>query len=154
MCGIAGFSDPSGCIENQRSVLLRQAAVLRHRGPDDDGIWFDAHSGVGFAHRRLAVIDLTQEGRQPMMSSSGRFVMVYNGEVYNHAAIRREIEKYGQVTGWRGQSDTETVLEAIEVWGLKQALQRFIGMFAMAVWDRHERILTIARDRIGIQPLP
>ena len=153
MCGIAGFIDPLGLDDAHRSVLSNQAAILRHRGPDDSGIWSDASAGVGLTHRRLAIIDLSPEGHQPMVSSSGRFVMVYNGEVYNYRELRHEIEHSGMGIVWRGQSDTEVVLAAIELWGLKRALQRFVGMFALAVWDRHQHILKLARDRIGIKPL-
>jgi len=129
------------------------ASALRHRGPDDADTWCDPERGVGLAHRRLSVVDLSAAGHQPMRSHDGRFVIVYNGEIYNTAAVRRELEGARGPIAWRGHSDTEVLLEAIVVWGVKAALQRVVGMFALAVWDREERRLTLARDRVGEKPL-
>ena len=128
------------------------ADALKHRGPDASGTWSDASAGVGFAHRRLSILDLSVLGNQPMISENGRFVISYNGEVYNHQELRRELQKT-RTLPWRGRSDTEVLLSAIEQWGLRTSLERTNGMFAFAVWDRQERRLTLARDRMGEKPL-
>ncbi|MDH5693605.1 MAG: asparagine synthase (glutamine-hydrolyzing) [Gammaproteobacteria bacterium] len=146
MCGIFGWL---GSPEPTLAKSLRDQ--LRHRGPDADGEWFDPERGVWLGHRRLSVVDLSQAGAQPMISLSGRFVIVFNGEVYNHSRIRPDLEARGIV--FRGHSDTEVMLAAIETWGLETALERFIGMFAFALWDRQEKTLKLVRDRIGVKPL-
>ena len=125
------------------------ADTLAHRGPDDSGVWTDSAAGVALAHRRLSILDLSVAGHQPMVSASGRYVIVFNGEVYNHLEIRRKLN----FSAWRGHSDTETLLEAIDTWGIRQSLEELTGMFAFAVWDRKDRCLTLARDRMGEKPL-
>lgn len=129
------------------------ATAIRHRGPDDSGFWSDAEAGVGLAHRRLSILDLSFAGHQPMTSPSGRFVIVFNGEIYNHLEIRKELEKSNNAPHWRGHADTETVLTGFETWGIDATLRRSIGMFAMAVWDKDEKTLTLTRDRMGEKPL-
>ncbi len=153
MCGIAGFVDLS-----RRSLPVQleewaggMARAIAHRGPDNAGTWSDASFGVGFGHRRLSILDLSKEGSQPMLSASGRFCMVYNGEVYNFKQIRWELEDLGH--GFRGNSDTEVILAAISQWGLSDALRRFRGIFAFALWDRQERVLHLVRDPLGVKPL-
>lgn len=126
---------------------------MAHRGPDGRGLWCDADSGVAFGHRRLAVIDLSPQGAQPMHSADGRFVIVFNGEIYNFPDLRRVIDSEGRAPAWRGGSDTEILLEAIAAWGLDQALARIEGQFAFALWDRGARTLHLARDRFGEKPL-
>jgi len=155
MCGFAGIIDPRGQLENPEECLQQMIRVLSHRGPNNEGQWFDDNAGVGLGHRRLSIIDLSAEGHQPMVSACGRYVIAYNGEIYNYQAIRNELdqlEKAGLVE-WRGHSDTEVALAAIATWGLEQALKRFNGMFAFALWDRKERILHLARDRLGEKPV-
>jgi asparagine synthase (glutamine-hydrolysing) len=152
MCGIAGL------ISARRvdpELLQRMGDVIAHRGPDDAGTWIDPEAGVGFAHRRLSIVDLSPSGHQPMQSADGRFVLNYNGEIYNHAELRRELEARGQAPegGWRGHSDTETLVQAIACWGLEAALGKVVGMFAFAAWDRQERLLHLVRDRFGEKPL-
>jgi asparagine synthase (glutamine-hydrolysing) len=153
MCGIAGFWDPARHLDADAAAaaIARMTRAIRHRGPDDAGSWRDADAGLWLGHRRLSVIDLSPEGRQPMLSASGRYAMVFNGEVYNHRRLRPELEAAG--ARFRGHSDTEVMLAAIEQWGLEGALRRFIGMFAFALWDRDARALTLVRDRLGIKPL-
>jgi asparagine synthase (glutamine-hydrolysing) len=150
MCGIAGFLSPHGeRSEDAAETARAMADALRHRGPDARGEWSDGDAGVALAHRRLAVLDLSPAGQQPMESHSGRFVIVYNGEIYNHLELRRELGRLP----WRGHSDTETLLAAIERWGLPATLIRTVGMFAFGVWDRELRELSLARDRLGEKPL-
>ena len=150
MCGIVGiFSPQFSKGEDLAEVALSMVRRLRHRGPDDEGVWTDLGSGVALAHRRLSILDLSPAGHQPMASTSGRYVMVFNGEIYNHLEIRRELDE----VKWRGHSDTETMLAAIAAWGLERTLRRSVGMFAIALWDRKERTLYLARDRMGEKPL-
>ena len=124
---------------------------LQHRGPDDEGVWIDAEAGVSFVHRRLSIVDLSPAGHQPMVSADGRFVITYNGEVYNFPDLRKDLESRG--VNFRGGSDTEVMLESIALFGLSATLPRLVGMFAIALWDRRERTLTLIRDRLGIKPL-
>ncbi len=127
------------------------ADALATRGPDDEGVWSDAAAGIALGHRRLSILDLSEQGHQPMLSACGRFVLVYNGEIYNSPAIRADLEQQG--TRFRGRSDTEVLLAAISKWGLRETLPKLIGMFAFAVWNRSEQTLTLVRDRLGIKPL-
>ena len=153
MCGIAGFID--GRSGYSAEALARtaeaMATTLRHRGPDDAGVWTDPVAGVALAHRRLSIVDLSPAGHQPMVSSCGRLVLTYNGEIYNHAELRAELAASGRT--FRGHSDTEVLVEACAAWGVEATLRRLIGMFAFAVWDRDARTMTLARDRIGLKPL-
>jgi len=154
MCGIAGFIMRDGAGKtNLEAIASRMSAPLAHRGPDDSGVWCDTDAGVAIAHRRLSILDLSPAGHQPMASPSGRFVTVFNGEIYNHLDLRKEVEKSGNVTCWRGHADTETLLAGFDVWGIEATLKRSVGMFAIAVWDKGERTLTLARDRMGEKPL-
>lgn len=153
MCGIAGLLDPAlrGEEDGIVTTAAALAASLTHRGPDDEGTWADPGQGLGLGHRRLSIIDLSETGRQPMVSASGRFVLCFNGEVYNFEELRRRLGPRGHV--FRGRSDTEVALAAVEEWGLRRALDRFVGMFAFALWDRERRELHLVRDRLGIKPL-
>ena len=151
MCGIAGFIDGSHAGEANwiRETALAMADSIIHRGPDDGNTWSDVQAGLGFGYRRLAVIDLSPTGEQPMVSYCQRFVIVYNGEVYNAVELRQELDNIR----FRGHSDTEVVLEACAAWGMETAVRKLNGMFAFAVWDRQERKLSLVRDRLGIKPL-
>ncbi|HPC82397.1 MAG TPA: asparagine synthase (glutamine-hydrolyzing) [Thermoanaerobaculaceae bacterium] len=154
MCGIVGlwFQHGEGCSadELQASVVRMRDAIV-HRGPDDAGVWVDAAAGIGLGHRRLSIIDLSPLGHQPMLGADGRLVMVFNGEVYNFGELREELEQLGH--RFRGSSDSEVMLAAFSVWGVEAAVRRFVGMFALALWDRQERTLTLVRDRLGKKPL-
>lgn len=152
MCGFAGFVD-QGFVGNHasaHSILSGMGDAIRHRGPDDAGVWADLGAGIGLVHRRLAIVDLSAAGHQPMLSSCGRLVLVFNGEIYNHAELRQAL---GGGIVWRGHSDTETLLECIARWGLIETLRRSTGMFALALWDKDKRVLSLARDRLGEKPL-
>lgn len=151
MCGIAGVRN----LTNSRGQLERDAVAmadsLAYRGPDDHGLWADADAGVALTHRRLSIVDLSPAGHQPMISADGRFVITYNGEIYNFMELRRELEARG--IKFRGHSDTEVMLEAFAAYGIESTVKRLIGMFAMGVWDRRNRTLALIRDRLGIKPL-
>ncbi len=151
MCGLAGFFDPHRRIDPARydAIVGTMADRVRHRGPDDSGVWSDGAAGIALGFRRLAIIDLTAAGHQPMVSACGTFVTVFNGEIYNFEALRAEL---GPQT-WRGHSDTEVLLAAVARWGFTATLQRLNGMFAIALWDRRDRSLWLARDRFGEKPL-
>jgi len=152
VCGIAGiFSNSSRNRESLTDSVQKMAAVLRHRGPDDEGCWSDSSGCLVLGHRRLAIIDLSVDGRQPMISQCGRLVIVFNGEIYNYPELRDLLVREGIV--FRGHSDTEVLLEAVCRWGLEIALTRVVGMFAFALWDIRERRLILARDRAGKKPL-
>jgi asparagine synthase (glutamine-hydrolysing) len=155
MCGFAGFYGGPTSREagEARRLLQRMAGSIRHRGPDHSAVWSDSEAGIALAHDRLAIVDLTPAGNQPMESATGRYVTVYNGEIYNHMAVRKALAAENFGFDWRGHSDTETLLAAIEAWGVAGALERAIGMFAFALWDRSEKRLILARDRLGEKPL-
>lgn len=150
MCGIAGFWQTRRGDDAPAAILSRMGTVLKHRGPDDWGTFFDEATGLGMVHRRLSIVDLSPAGHQPMTSSSGRYTITFNGEVYNFNDLRAEL---GNDHPWKGHSDTEIMLESIERWGVDGAVRKFVGMFAFALWDRLERVLYLVRDRLGIKPL-
>lgn len=136
------------------STLRRMADAVLHRGPDDDGVWADSEAGIALGHRRLAILDLSSAGYQPMASLCDRYVIVFNGEIYNHTVLREQLRAAtGGDIPWLGHSDTETLIEALRVWGIEDTLRLTSGMFAIAVWDREEQCLTLARDRFGEKPL-
>jgi asparagine synthase (glutamine-hydrolysing) len=153
VCGVAGIwvesSTPLDAIERR---VQRMTDALRHRGPDDEGVWIDGGVGIALGHRRLSIVDLSAAGHQPMVSSSGRSVLCYNGEIYNHRELRSSLPE-GVRARLRGQSDTEVAVECIEAWGVERAVSRFVGMFAFALWERRARTLTLVRDRFGIKPM-
>jgi len=152
MCGFAGILTTAGLRSDELADRARRMiAPIVHRGPDDSGVCVDEQAGLAFGFRRLAIVDLSANGHQPMWSPSRRFVMVFNGQVYNFKELRRELEQYGY--GFRGHSDTEVILAAFERWGIHEGVRRFVGMFAIAVWDAHRRELSLFRDRIGKKPL-
>ncbi len=153
MCGIAGFLDlkrQTGA-DDLAAQATAMADALVHRGPDSGGVWRDEAAGVALAFRRLAIIDTSPAGNQPMQSANGRYVLVYNGEIYNFQELRRELEDLG--AAFRGNADSEVLLEGIARWGVAETVARLTGMFAFALWDREERVLWLARDRLGIKPL-
>ncbi|EOW9260700.1 MULTISPECIES: asparagine synthase (glutamine-hydrolyzing) [Vibrio] len=156
MCGFSGFllSKSKSLVCSPYSFFLEQMSnAIIHRGPDTNDVWFDANSGVGLAHVRLSILELSKAGAQPMHSANNRFVISFNGEIYNHLALRKQLgNELGYIT-WRGNSDTETLLECIAAWGLKRTLQAAVGMFAFALWDTQENELVLARDRLGEKPL-
>lgn len=154
MCGISGFwSMSSDHVRDLEEIGRAMSRTLRHRGPDADGVWADPDAGLVLAHRRLSILDPSPQGAQPMPSASGRYVVVFNGEIYNHLDLRRRLDVAGSAPDWRGHSDTETLLAAIDEWGLEKALDAASGMFALALWDRAARTFHLARDRVGEKPL-
>jgi asparagine synthase (glutamine-hydrolysing) len=161
MCGLLGFLGGVAGLGGDAALLRRMLDTLIHRGPDDGGVWCDSEQRMGLGHRRLAIVDLSPAGHQPMISASGRYVIAFNGEIYNHSELRRELEQIphrppfskGRIFEWHGHSDTETLLAGIEAWGLESTLKKSIGMFAIALWDRQTHTLTLARDRMGEKPL-
>lgn len=151
MCGIVGFVQPREfSTEGALQCVEEMANAIAHRGPDDSGSWVDERVGLALAHRRLSIIDLSPAGHQPMISLSGRYVIVFNGEIYNHKILREDVS---EGIDWKGSSDTETLLACIESWGLNATLKKAVGMFAMALWDCEDRLLYLARDRMGEKPL-
>jgi asparagine synthase (glutamine-hydrolysing) len=160
VCGVVGFVQTAGeSAGDLTATVSRMAATLLHRGPDHSSGWVDAKAGIALGHRRLSILDLSPQGHQPMRSASGRYVIAFNGEIYNHRALRAELDSRSAAeigtpaNVWRGHSDTEVMLAAIEHWGVKAALPRFNGMFAFALWDTEDQVLHLARDRFGEKPL-
>ncbi len=151
MCGIAGIFTHQLPPDGLDEILRSMGKSICHRGPDDRGIWFDLSAGIGLSHQRLSIVDLTASGHQPMESISGRYIIVFNGEIYNFKKIGTVLGKQGFT--FSGSSDTEVLLAAIEHWGISEAISLCVGMFAFALWDKKERTLTIARDRLGEKPL-
>lgn len=152
MCGFTGFLDFRKRLgpDELRSTARDMALRIRHRGPDDSGEWVDAEAGIAFGFRRLSIIDTSAAGHQPMLSPSGRYVLMFNGEFYNFAEVRKELPSG---ISFRGHSDTEVILAGIETWGLEATVSKMIGMFAFALWDRELQLLHLVRDRIGVKPL-
>src|SRR5689334_8720216 len=152
MCGIAGIVQTGGGAPVSSSILTRMCDVMRHRGPDSDGIWLSPDEQVGLGFRRLAIVDLSAKANQPMSNEDGSLWVVFNGEIYNHGEIRRELQTLGGHQWRTNHSDTEVILHAFEQWGI-DFLERLRGMFAMALWDNRRRELWLIRDRVGIKPL-
>lgn len=163
MCGLTGFWQSGNFSDGAAQMVAENMAeCIAHRGPDDMGVWVDDSAGIALAHRRLSILDLSPAGHQPMISISGRYVIAFNGEIYNHLNLRQELVNGAGRTAptqpttveeWRGHSDTETLLAGFEAWGVEATLKKTVGMFAIALWDRQEKMLTLARDRIGEKPL-
>lgn len=154
MCGLTGFlANRTGIVPDVKTLLLAMGERISSRGPDSADAWHDDSSGIGLSHRRLAVVDVSSAGAQPMHSANDRYVIAFNGEVYNYTDIRTELESGRLAPAWRGHSDTETILAAIQAWGLPATLKKMIGMFALALWDKQSRTLALARDRLGEKPL-
>jgi asparagine synthase (glutamine-hydrolysing) len=155
MCGFAGFVGGVGgqSTSEWQAVLQRMGDPIRHRGPDHSDQWIDGDAGMGLVHLRLAIVDLSAAGHQPMISASGRSIIAFNGEIYNHAELRQELHASEAAPAWRGHSDTETLVAGFEAWGIEDTLERCVGMFAFALWDRTERQLHLVRDRLGEKPL-
>jgi len=154
MCGIAGFLLNKDLPNDfNKKNILSMIRMLSHRGPDNEEIWNNQENKIFFGHRRLSILDLSNSGNQPMHSSTGRFTITFNGEIYNHLDIRNLIKNESKTISWIGTSDTETLLAAIEVWGIEITLQKCIGMFSLALWDNKNNKLTLARDRMGEKPL-
>ena len=155
MCGFTGFLT----VKNEMSepaikgLLDDMASTIIHRGPDSAGQWMDLEAGISFAHRRLAIVDISPSGAQPMISASGRYVIAFNGEIYNHNELRSQLLLMKSTIEWRGHSDTETLLSCFDFWGVEKTLRATNGMFAFSLWDRKYRILTLGRDRLGEKPL-
>lgn len=153
MCGITGFFQDKSNTSFLTHAINRMSDAITRRGPDDAGFWVEEGFGLALGHRRLSILDLTPSGHQPMMSPCGRHVIVFNGEIYNHLELRKRLQSEGKAPPWRGHSDTETLLAGFAAWGVEQTLQSAVGMFAIALWDRETRQLTLARDRLGEKPL-
>ena len=157
MCGIVGIFGETE-LPNLGNCIEKMTETLLHRGPDSSGTWIDQENKIALGHRRLSILELSEAGHQPMKSSCGSFVITFNGEIYNHLDLRKDIEKLTEVDKnlnykWRGGSDTETLLEGFSLLGVKKTLKMTVGMFALALWDKEEKRLYLARDRIGEKPL-
>ena len=159
MCGLVGFLGGVATIGGDAALLRSMADTLILRGPDDGGYWCDGEQRIGFGHRRLAIVDLSPAGHQPMLAGSGRYVIAFNGEIYNHVDLRAELDGMGccvpraMTESWRGHSDTETLLAGFDAWGIEATVKKCVGMFAFAVWDTQNQVLTLGRDRLGEKPL-
>ena len=155
MCGIAGlWKNHSDQRETLNHEAIQMASNIEHRGPNSSGFWSDPAIGLAISHQRLSILDLSEKGNQPFISANGRYIVSYNGEIYNHKSLRRKLLESSQIKReWIGNSDTETLLACIEAWGLRESLNKFEGMFAFALWDKHLRVLHLARDRFGEKPL-
>lgn len=150
MCGFAGFL---GGASGSEDLLRDMARTIRHRGPDDSGVWLDEGATLGLAFARLAILDLSPAGHQPMLAGSGRYVMAFNGEIYNHLALRAGLERQHRAPAYRSHADTETLLAGFDAWGIDETIAKTVGMFAFGVWDREQRVLTLGRDRLGEKPI-
>ena len=155
MCGLAGFIDVKGSLNKKESlhILKNMSESIFHRGPDSSGVYFDKEYNLGLTHRRLSILDLSSNGDQPMHSFSSRYVIIFNGEIYNHLVLRNELKRSNNAFNWKSNSDTETLLFAIEIWGLDKTLDKIDGMFSFALWDKKENFLYLTRDRVGEKPL-
>lgn len=153
MCGLSGFLFLNSQKNSSEHALLDMSNTIKHRGPDKSGVWYSDDGLVGLVHTRLAIVDLSPAGHQPMPSACERYVIAFNGEIYNHNQLREQLEQENNAPAWRGHSDTETLLACCSAWGIEKALQATVGMFAIALWDNHEQVLTLARDRFGEKPL-
>ncbi len=151
MCGITGFYSKTSSTFN--NAILKMNSAISHRGPDSNNTWQDKNSGVVFGHQRLSILDLSMAGNQPMKSNSERFIITYNGEIYNHHEIRQDLKKIGKNIKWKSNTDTETLLEALEIWGVEKTLQKIVGMFAFGLWDKKNHTLYLIRDRMGEKPI-
>ena len=151
MCGITGFYSKTS--SNFNNIILKMNSAIAHRGPDSNNIWQEKNSGIIFGHQRLSILDLSTAGNQPMVSNSGRYIITYNGEIYNHLEIRKQLNKINSNIKWKSNTDTETLLEALELWGFEKTLKKIVGMFAFGLWDKRNRSLILVRDRIGEKPL-
>ncbi|WP_338802640.1 asparagine synthase (glutamine-hydrolyzing) [Pseudomonas sp. RSB 5.4] len=153
MCGFSGFFTPKADASSSTDLLKKMGDTLLHRGPDDHGEWLGAEGRIGLSHRRLAIVDISAAGHQPMSSQCGRYVIAFNGEIYNHLDLREKLITEGWTEAWKGHSDTETLLACFTCWGVEKTLVATVGMFAIALWDLQDRKLTLARDRLGEKPL-
>ena len=155
MCGFVGFYLNSGedAPFEMEKIIANMTDKLEHRGPDDRGTWLDHKHSIALGHRRLAIVDVSSSGHQPMTSASSRYVIALNGEVYNHSELRNELDRINPNSQWNGHSDTETLLAGIEAWGIEKTLSKAVGMFAIALWDKKNHTLNLIRDRFGEKPL-
>jgi len=154
MCGLTGFLLSSEFSSDNKQQLKLMTDAITHRGPDDEGFWIDEKCGIGIGHRRLAILDLSSAGHQPMHSNSDRYVIAFNGEIYNHLELREELEQnFASEIIWKGHSDTETLLSCFELWGIDATLEKINGMFAIALYDKKNKYFYLTRDRMGEKPL-